>query len=191
MITIAHFEELQRQTAGKAKSYLLLWKNGSDQSRCAYNNLAEAASRHPSLLVMTADVSEVRDIHSHYAITTAPALLVFEEGTLKNVIKGCHDASFFTALFEEAVYQAAIRQDEKPSKRVTVYSTPTCSWCTTLKQWLRKNHVAYSEIDVSRDEEAARDLVRRSGQQGVPQTDINGEIVVGFDQGKLKRLLEI
>ncbi len=46
-------------------------------------------------------------------------------------------------------------------------------------------------MDISRDEKAAQNLVRRSGQQGVPQTDINGRIVVGFDQAKLDELLEI
>jgi glutaredoxin len=46
-------------------------------------------------------------------------------------------------------------------------------------------------VDVSSDQRAAEDLVRRTGQQGVPQTDINGEIVVGFNQPKLKELLGI
>jgi glutaredoxin-like YruB-family protein len=76
-------------------------------------------------------------------------------------------------------------------KRVTVYSTPTCSWCNTLKAWLQKNNIRYSDVDVSRDQNAAEALVRRTGQQGVPQTDINGQIVVGFNQQRLKELLEI
>jgi len=46
-------------------------------------------------------------------------------------------------------------------------------------------------VDVSREQNAAEVLVRRSGQQGVPQTDINGQIVVGFNQQRLKELLEI
>ncbi|MBA4410258.1 MAG: NrdH-redoxin [Odoribacter sp.] len=81
--------------------------------------------------------------------------------------------------------------DAKKIVQVTVYSTPTCSWCNTLKSWLKQNNISFRDVDVSRDEKAAQDLVRRSGQQGVPQTEINGQIVVGFDQQRLKQLLEI
>jgi glutaredoxin len=49
--------------------------------------------------------------------------------------------------------------------------------------------VRYSDIDVSRDQKIAEDLVKRSGQQGVPQTDINGQIIVGFDQKRIDTLL--
>jgi glutaredoxin len=56
---------------------------------------------------------------------------------------------------------------------------------------LRQNRISFTDIDISHDEKAAQNLVRRSGQQGVPQTEINGQIVVGFDQPKLKKLLEI
>ena len=76
-------------------------------------------------------------------------------------------------------------------KNVTVYSTPTCSWCTTLKTYLRNQRIPFSEIDVSRDQNAAEEMVRRSGQQGVPQTDIEGEMIVGFDKARINELLGI
>jgi glutaredoxin-like YruB-family protein len=173
------------------KAYLLLWKKGAEQSECAHKALAAAAEQHPDLAVYSADTSLVRDIHPAYGITSVPTLLQFDGKELKNVYKGCHQESFFKGMLEEAVYQVKIAESGKPQKSVTVYSTPTCSWCNTLKQWLRKNHVSYHDIDISRDENAAKELVRRSGQQGVPQTEINGQIVVGFDQTKLKQLLEL
>ena len=74
---------------------------------------------------------------------------------------------------------------------IKVYSTPTCSWCNVLKTHLRKNGIRFTDIDVSRDPKAAEDLVRKTGQQGVPQTDINGQVIVGFDKDKINRLLEI
>jgi len=178
-------------TGSVSKCYILLWKSGSEQSECAISHLRAASAEHPLITVGTVNVAEVKDVHGTYGITSVPSMLVFEGEKLQNVIKGCHEESFFKAMLEEAVYQASVKEEGKPSKNVTIYTSPTCSWCGTLKQWLRKNHVHYHEIDVSRDEEAARDLVRRSGQQGVPQTDINGQIVVGFDQTKLKQLLEI
>ena len=74
---------------------------------------------------------------------------------------------------------------------MTVYTTPTCPWCTTVKNFLRKNGVRYNEVDVAADQNSAQAMVSKSGQQGVPQTEVNGEMVIGFDQVKLKRLLEL
>ena len=191
MKEIKSYNELKTELKDNEKTYILLWKKGSGQSDCAFEALRLASEKHPEISTLSADVAIVRDIHTVYGITSAPSLLLFEGKELKNVLKGCHQENFFNALLEEAVYQSKIKESGKPAKSVTVYSTPTCTWCNTLKQWLRKNHIPYSDIDVSRDEQAAQDLVRRTGQQGVPQTEINGQIVVGFDQARLKQLLEI
>lgn len=191
MKEIPSLNALSELLRNEKKVYLLLWKKGAEQSECAFKALASASAHHPEISVLSADVSFVRDIHPEYGITSVPTLLQFEDKELKNIYKGCHQESFFKGMLEEAVYLAKIAESGKPQKSVTVYSTPTCTWCNTLKQWLRKNHVSYHDIDISRDENAAKELVRRSGQQGVPQTEINGQIVVGFDQTKLKQLLEI
>ena len=191
MKKINSLNELVDKISGQDKAFLLLYKSESEQSTCAFQNLENAVKSENSIPVFTADVSSVRDIHPNYGITSAPALLIFENGNYVNVVKGCQESNYYKALLENAIYIAKAKAEGKEPKRVTVYTTPTCSWCNTLKSWLRKNAIPFSEVDVSRDEKAAQDLVNRSGQQGVPQTDINGEIVVGFDQQKLKRLLEI
>ncbi len=72
---------------------------------------------------------------------------------------------------------------------VIVFSTPTCSYCNKAKQYFRKNQVPFRDVDVSRDQAAARDMVKRSGQQGVPQIKIGGKLIVGFDRPKIDRLL--
>lgn len=178
--------------AGKAeKSFLLLYKPESEQGQCALSNLTAASQSETGVPVYLADVSFVRDIHSRFGITGAPALLVFNKGNFENSVKGCQDSTFYKALMENAIFQTKAAAEGKTVKRVTVYSTPSCSWCNTLKSWLQKNGIRYSDVDVSRDQQAAEELVRRSGQQGVPQTEINGRIVVGFDQPRLKQLLEI
>lgn len=74
---------------------------------------------------------------------------------------------------------------------VKVYSTPTCPYCVTLKEFLKDNKIDFEDIDVSSDEKAADEMVKKSGQMGVPVADINGEIVVGFDKEKIKQLLKI
>jgi glutaredoxin-like YruB-family protein len=76
-------------------------------------------------------------------------------------------------------------------KKVIVFSTPTCSWCRRLKSYLKEKDIRFTDVDVSRDPRAARDMVRKTGQQGVPQTWINNVPVVGFDQNKINKLLGI
>ncbi len=72
---------------------------------------------------------------------------------------------------------------------VTVYSTPTCPWCTRAKSYLKEIGVAYEDKDVSVDVAAAREMVKLSGQMGVPVVSIDGNVVVGFDKKKIDELL--
>jgi len=159
-------------------------------SDCAVLNLIESMKKHGNINVFMADVNEVRDIHEKYQINSVPSFLSFEKNEFRNVAKGCNQPGFYNTIFEN-IYFTANTEGEKPQARVTVYSTPTCSWCNTLKSYLRKNNIRFREIDVSKDEDAAKEMVRRSGQQGVPQTDINGQLIIGFDKTKINNLLGI
>lgn len=76
-------------------------------------------------------------------------------------------------------------------KKVTVYSTSTCPYCVRVKQFLKDNNVAFVDIDVASDQKAAQEMIERSGQMGVPVVDIDGEIIVGFDKGKISSALGI
>lgn len=73
---------------------------------------------------------------------------------------------------------------------VTVYTTKTCPWCDRAKEYLRANNVPFEEKDVSSDYNAAMEMVRRSGQQGVPVIATESEVILGFDQVRLARLVE-
>ena len=77
------------------------------------------------------------------------------------------------------------------SKKVTVYSTPTCPFCMKAKQFLDDNNIEYENYDVSADQSKAEEMVAKSGQMGVPVLDIEGEIVIGFDKDKISQLLGI
>jgi glutaredoxin-like YruB-family protein len=74
---------------------------------------------------------------------------------------------------------------------VTVYSTPTCPWCKKVKSFLKENNVTFKDIDVSSDEKAAKEMMDKSGQMGVPVIDANGTIITGFDESKLKSALKL
>lgn len=73
--------------------------------------------------------------------------------------------------------------------RVLVFTTQTCPWCVRVKQYLRERKVQFKEIDVSRNAKAASDLVRKTGQTGVPVVEIDGKPIVGFDRGRIDKLL--
>lgn len=77
------------------------------------------------------------------------------------------------------------------AKQVKVYSTPTCPYCIRAKQFLRDNNIAFQDIDVSSDQQAASDMIERSGQMGVPVVDIEGTLIVGFDKERIKEALGI
>lgn len=72
---------------------------------------------------------------------------------------------------------------------VVLYTTPTCGYCHQLKAYLRQRGVPFTEHDVSRDPRAAAEMVRLSGQQGVPVTSIDGQAVVGFNRPAIDQLL--
>lgn len=73
---------------------------------------------------------------------------------------------------------------------VKVYSTPTCPWCTVTKNYLKSRNVPFEDIDVTKDRAAAIEMVQKSGQRGVPVIDIDGSIIVGFDQGTIDSLIK-
>ena len=75
--------------------------------------------------------------------------------------------------------------------KVKVYSTTMCPWCNVAKNFLRKHNVEFEDINVQEDQKAAREMIRKSGQMGVPVIDINGTIIVGFNEQAIKRALEI
>lgn len=77
------------------------------------------------------------------------------------------------------------------SSNVKVYSTPTCPYCNMAKAFLRENKVEFTDMDVSKDRAAAREVIERSGQTGVPVLDINGELIVGFDREAIKKALKL
>jgi len=74
---------------------------------------------------------------------------------------------------------------------IKVFSTPSCPFCVTLKNFLKKHNIEFEDIDVSQDKVAQDEMIKKSGQMGVPVAEIDGQIVVGFDQERIKKLLKI
>ena len=73
---------------------------------------------------------------------------------------------------------------------IKVYSTPTCPWCIKVKEYLTGKGATFTTVDVGQDRDAARDMVARTGQMGVPVIDINGRIIIGFNKPEIDRALK-
>ncbi len=74
--------------------------------------------------------------------------------------------------------------------KVRVYSTPECPYCKMVKEFLKRKGVEFEDIDISYDEEAVKELFQKSGRFDVPQIEINGKMIMGFDKKALEKELE-
>ncbi|RJP72015.1 MAG: NrdH-redoxin [Ignavibacteriales bacterium] len=75
--------------------------------------------------------------------------------------------------------------------KVIVFSTPTCSYCNSAKRYFRENNIRFTDVDVSKDVSAAKDMQRRTGQTGVPVILINNRPIIGFDKSKIMQMLNL
>jgi len=80
-------------------------------------------------------------------------------------------------------------------QKITIYSTPSCPYCVMVKKYLEEKNIPFKEVDVSVDTKAAVSMQEKSGQMGVPvviiEKDKNENIIVGFDKGKIDKILNI
>ena len=77
------------------------------------------------------------------------------------------------------------------TKTIKIYSTSNCVFCHQLREFLKEHHIKFTDIDVGKDRKAAAEMIEKSSQMGVPVTDINGKIIIGFDRRAIAKELGI
>lgn len=167
---------------------VLFYTESSQLSMRSLEALEQMKQRHEEVPVYKVDASKVRDIHPRYQIESVPTLAVFRKGRPAEIITGVQTAGFYEQILSK---RAAGGDEASQSPSVTVYTTPSCPYCTMVKDYLKNQNINFTEIDVASDRQAAAELVQRTGQQGVPQTEINGSFVVGYNTRELDRLLNL
>jgi len=75
--------------------------------------------------------------------------------------------------------------------KVTVYSTSWCPWCARAKDFLKQNKIAFRDVNVENDPKAAQEMAEKSGQMGVPVIDIDGTIIIGFNEPEIRKALKL
>ena len=186
----AGLENDSHRLAGKVLVAFL--SETSETSRRTQPELEAFVAAHPEVDVFMVDTAVVRDVHGPLGVTAVPTVAVVEDRVVTQRVVGAN----IVAGYEVALLGPGLELNgrpagagEKPAHRVTVYTGPTCVWCTRVKAYLTEKKVRFKEIDVSRDERTAQELVKRTGQTGVPQLDIDGNWIVGFDKARIDKLL--
>lgn len=93
------------------------------------------------------------------------------------------------AMSQDAMTPANDNNSQQPE--VTVYSTPTCHFCVLAKEFFDTNGIQYTNYDVQADPAKGQEMVQRSGQMGVPVIFIGEEMIVGFDEARIRALLDV
>jgi len=169
------------------KKFILIYKSGTPNSDCAYDALKQVEGGK----VFVVDVNQVKNVHQHFGVNSVPSLVVYDKAKVENIIKGCHTPNYFSQIIHQKKISVSSGSNGQAPKRVIVYSTPTCPYCNKLKTYLSKHGIKFTDINVAGNQQAAMEMVRKSGQRGVPQTEINGQMIIGFDTPKLSRILNI
>jgi glutaredoxin 3 len=186
------YQNLLEQTDNLKETFIIgFFGDFSKRSEEAKPVFKMFGSRHPDLKAFLVELTLVKDIHGHFGVTEVPAVLLVRDGQVAQQIQGPQSLqSYETALLAgPSGAGAAKATGARPAPRVVVYTGPNCAWCTRVKAYLKQLGVTFTEVDVSRDRAASESLVRRTGQMGVPQLDIGGQFVVGFDQRRIDQLL--
>ncbi len=100
-----------------------------------------------------------------------------------NVVIGFNQAKIDFFLSEESV--------KTNPNVVKVYSTPTCTYCIKVKEFLKENNIDFTDVNVMEDQNAGMYVVNKTGQMGVPVIEAKGQFVIGFDEARLREIFEI
>jgi glutaredoxin 3 len=75
--------------------------------------------------------------------------------------------------------------------KVTIYSTSTCPYCTMAKEFFKENNVEFEEVNLTENPDRAGEMIEKSGQNGVPVIDIDGKIIIGFNEPAIREALDL
>lgn len=186
---IRNNERLNRLEEENNLLLIIFYKNDSAKSINALEILKDFKNKHENINICSVNVSEVREIHARYKITQVPTLLVFRNAKPAEIIKGKQTLKFYEKILKKIDAFSESDEENTKAQNITVYSTPSCQYCGAVKKYLDTKGVQFTEIDISEDQTAARELVAMTGHRGVPQIDIDGEYILGFDTVKIDSLL--
>jgi glutaredoxin-like YruB-family protein len=188
MKTISQNEFKQEVREFKGVVLIDFYANGDESCKTLFTLLQEMseANRDPHVKYLKINVETERTIAQMLDVQNIPTVAVFKDGRFISRWVGVSSKEDYIRAIDEA------KKSEASNKRkVIVFSTPTCPYCHQIKVYLREKQVAFDEVDVSKDQQKATQMVERSGQTGVPQLWIDDQVVVGFNRPQINMMLGI
>jgi len=170
---------------------LLFYGDFSSNAKRALVEIGNFSKENKELPVYIVDVGKIKGVHKQLEVKNVPTVLALRKGKVAQRIEGVESARFYSRVFSGTGSSLHKSTGKTIFHRVVVYSGPGCPACGTAKAYLRKRGISFTTVDIARDQHAAEKLAQRSGQMAVPQIDIDGHLVVGFDQAKIDRLLSV
>lgn len=162
----------------------------SQEAQPEFEAFAAEQHEHPVALV---DVGQLKGAHKRWGVAAVPTVLLVDGAQILRKVEGKQSAEHYKrALFHHGALVSQKGDKDAPrQKSVELYVGAHCPWCTKAEQYLKQHGIQFREIDVSQDANAAAELQRRSGRTGVPQLNIGGTWIVGFDRPQIDKLLNI
>lgn len=192
LIAVQSVEEFDRVLSSRNGSAVVgFFGDFSPASKKAETDIRQFCEENPDVPVLRVQVDKVKQIHKRYGVSSVPTVLNLESGAILQKVVGSQGPDVYARAFlQHSSFQGGSATGKAPAfPPTTVYVSDSCVWCTRVKSYLRKRRVPFSEVNVSRDPGAAQSLTARTGQTGVPQLDIGGRYVVGFDKSRIDSLL--
>jgi glutaredoxin-like YruB-family protein len=182
-----HLEEVQR----KHREFLVVFFYGdfSSASKRALAELEQFSKEDGKAPVYGIDVEKVKGVHKQFGVERVPTVVALRRGKVIQQLEGVESAGFYARILSGARPSQYKAGKGTAPRRVIVYSGPGCPACGSAKTYLRRLGISFREVDIARDRNAAQSLVRRSGQMAVPQIDIDGHLIVGFDRAEIDRII--
>lgn len=124
------------------------------------------------------NVDENQELAGMYGVMSIPTVVFFKDGKVVGKKIGVQSKEEYLKSVEKAK-----SYDPKNMKReVTIFTTPTCPYCHMAKDYMKSKNIAFTDVDVSKDQKMAREMINKSGEMGVPQLWINDEVIIGFNK---------
>lgn len=179
----------QAQEVNKKLMILMFYGRFSQAAKRALNEMEQFSKENEKVPVYIVDVEKVRGVHKKFGVKNVPTVLAIKDGKVTRSIEGVEGARFYANVFLGTQFSRYRADGKEISHRIVVYTGPGCPACGAAKSYLRRIGINFREIDVAANQSEARKLVQRSGQMAVPQIDIDGHLIVGFDKPKIDALL--
>lgn len=190
--SIQHEQELEQILASDNEVLLAFLIEDNRGSASARQALEQAVHSNPDGHAYVIDAKTVRNAATRFGVRAVPTVLRVKQGHTVDKLVGPQSPATYAALLAPTARVRSKATDSVPkSPPVKLYVTNSCPWCRRLESYLDQHQVRYTKVNVENDPSAAQAMQRKSGQLGVPQAEIGGQMVVGFDKAKIDRLLSI